>query len=385
MPSKPPLILFAMTWYEAQVHLGALDYARERHWTLVGDQHRSYLPRNLAPDGIIASVGNSEKRLKWAQSFGAPLVLVAENACEAEVPCVMPDYGAVGTMAAEFFAGRGFRHFAYVYPHTDQLDIWHQERLEGFEVGVHAAGGAMHRLLRKGSGGRGRRRSEYLAMVRWLTRELAQLPLPLAVFLSQDQDAGIVQEACAESGLAIPEQVAILGVNNDLMECPYAPVPLSSIDPDWYRVGRLAAQLLDRHMAEGIPAEEHLVPPKGIVERQSTSIIAVDDPRVAGAIAYIWNNVERDPTVDEVCAAAQTPRRTLEVLFQRHLSRGIKAEITQSRVRRIQFFLRDTDLPATEIADQLGFSSVHYMYQTFKRHTGMTTRAYREQETKADR
>lgn len=384
MRRKNKLVLFAMGWYEARVHLGALDYAREHNWRLLGDEHRTDMPSNISPDGIILSACQSQPLLDWAQSFAVPMVLVSENGFGLDLPCVMPDYARIGRMAADFFAGRGFKHFASVYPHPMRPSPWHLERLEGFKAGVAAAGGTLHCLLRPEARGKRGGRHEDLAKIRWMTRELERLPLPLAVFITDDSDARLFEQACVQTGLCIPEQVAVLGVNNDPMECPYAAVPLSSIDPDWHAVGWKAAELLDRCLAgETVAAPQPLlVPPKGVVERQSTSIIAVEDRRVADAVFHIRENYAADPTVDEVCDAVGVPRRTLEHLFQQHLSRGIKEEIVRNRIRRIQALLKETNLSGTAIAGELGFKTVHYMYRLFKEHTGMTTRQFRETGTR---
>lgn len=377
VPSPPQLIVFAMRWYEARVHLGALDYAREHNWRLIGDEHHMGLPANLFPAGIIAEFALSRRFLRWAQRFDVPIVQVADNGFDLKIPCVLPDYMGIGRLAAEFFVEKGYKHFAYVYPQASQPAPWHIERMEGFRQGVAAFGRETHCLIRpvRDTDETGRREEQ--KKIRWLKSQLKKLPLPLAIFTSQDDDARFLQQVCVEMNLSIPEQVAVLGVNNDPLECPYAPVPLSSIDPDWHALGWKAAETLDRCLnGETVPPVQ-IIPPKGIIERQSTSIVAVEDPRVADAVFYIWEQCAENPSVDDVCDAVGVPRRTLEFLFSNHLSRGIRAEILRQRVRLIKKMLEGTDLSAIAIARQLNFRTVHYMYRIFKEHTGMTTKEYR--------
>lgn len=417
MSQKRRRVLLAMQWYEARVHLGVLDYAREHDLDLIADEHHVGFPRDLAPDGILLSPCNTKGLLSAAESLKAPIVLVSENGMGLDLPCVMPDYTAIGRMAADLFAERGFEHFAYFYPHADR-PTWHMARMEGFEAGVAAAGGMFHSLLgteemaRHGMSAPGgvfdglpgaaavyraaatagqatgdpsntailaeHRESILRAQLSWLKREVSRLPLPLAIFASDDGFARTVERACMEMGIAVPEQAAVLGVNDSPMECPYAPIPLSSIDPDWHTVGWEAAATLDAVMAGRGVLPLQLIPPKGVVERRSTSILAVDDRRVAAAVAYIWERVDRNPSVQEVCDAVGTPRRTLAYLFRKHLSRGVKQEIVRQRIRRVKELIRESDLTGSAIADRLDYRNAYYMYRMFKQQTGMTTGEYRK-------
>ena len=157
-----------------------------------------------------------------------------------------------------------------------------------------------------------------------------------------------------------------------------APVALSSIDVARDEWGRQAAQLLQRLM-HGAPAPPApiMIPPRGIVVRHSTDVLAVDDPAVAQAMRFMWDHLERNLSVNHVAKAVDVPRRQLERAFRRHLKRGINAELRRKRLERCCELLRSTDITITDIAPMIGFRSGDYLHASFKQAFGVTPRQYR--------
>lgn len=380
MATKPRRVLLSLNWYDGRIHLGVQRYAREQGWLLQADAHGPYMPVNVVPDGMIAAIGRVAERRDWLLSRKVPYVLLSANHFGLDAPCVRPDNVGIGRLAAAFYARRGFRHFCGVFPHPHRMKRWAKARLAGFRAGVAEAGGVLH-LLRRPIGGDAGEAREDLAKLEWLKAHLRRLPRPLAVFVPADPDGVLLQEACLELEVAIPEQLAVLGVDNDPTVCPHTWVPMSSIDPDWDGVGYAAAAALDGLLAGVAQPPTQVIAPKGVVERKSTAVVAVEDRRVAEAVSLIWESSHLAPSVAEICESVGVARRTLEGLFRIHLGRGIGQEIRRHRVQQVKAMLRDTDLTAAAIAARLRFSTPQYMYNQFRIFTGMTTRDYRAHQT----
>jgi LacI family transcriptional regulator len=188
-----------------------------------------------------------------------------------------------------------------------------------------------------------------------------------------------VLQACDDAGVTVPDEVGVLGCDNDPTVCHYTPVPLSSIDIDWDRIGYDAAQLLDRMMdGEVAPSEPVLIPPQGVVARMSTNILAVPDARIARALRFIWEHFPEPISSVDVAQEAGLNRRTLERGFGKYLNRSVCHEITRVRIERAKLLLGKPELKAHEIAEQCGFSSIVTFSEAFLRVTGMRPSDYRK-------
>jgi LacI family transcriptional regulator len=176
----------------------------------------------------------------------------------------------------------------------------------------------------------------------------------------------------------VPEQVAVIGVDNEELLCRLCDPPLSTVVPNARRVGYEAAQLLDRMMSGArAPRHEVLVPPVGTVARQSTDTLAIDDPEVAAALRYIRERAPDGIRVEDVLRHVPISRSLLERRFRRAVGRSPHAEIRHVQVRRAAQLLGETDLPLKRIAELAGFAHMEYLSYVFKRATGQTPRDYR--------
>ncbi|NQZ69758.1 MAG: substrate-binding domain-containing protein [Lentisphaeria bacterium] len=372
-------VLLSLDWYEPRLHTGLLKYAQDHDWVLHADPHSVLSMGNIGVDGIVI-LGGEHVLEKWLAEHDCPFVLLFRKDLAFDIPTVCFDEKKMGSMAANFFHNRGFKNYAAFYPHPTGLNWIFQDRLDGFCEAVTRHGGKLSVGLREKELEDLSIQKEGEAKIEFYKSHLAGLPRPLGVFLLQDSDATFFQLACRQLGLSIPEDVAIISVNNDPMICPYTPVPLSSIDPGWEKAGYLAGTLLDRLMkGESVSSEAQIIPPVGVVERLSSSILAVDDPRVANAVSFIWQNLEEDPSVDEICDAVGVSQRVLSGAFRKQLGRTIKQEVQMARIRKIKSLLLESDIPIFKIANQLNFSSEYYLYNFFKKYTGMTCKEYRNQ------
>jgi LacI family transcriptional regulator len=179
--------------------------------------------------------------------------------------------------------------------------------------------------------------------------------------------------------VAVPEQVAVIGVDNDARLCRLCTPPLSSVIPDTHRTGYEAAQLLDRMMrGEQVGSGATLVPPVGIAERQSTDVYAIDDPDIVTALRFIREHSCDGITVADVLRVVPLSRRKLEQRFLKLVRRSPHAEISRIRMERAGRLLRETALPLAEIARRAGFADPLYLSRAFKKYIGISPRAYRK-------
>ena len=204
------------------------------------------------------------------------------------------------------------------------------------------------------------------------------LPKPIGVFACFDIEAQRLLDACRETNIAVPEEVAVLGVDNDLLLCNLSNPPLSSVIPDARRTGYEAAALLDRMIAgEFVAPEAHLFRPLGIVTRQSTDVLAIPDPDVAAALRLIREHACDGINVEDLLRKVLMSRRVLEERFRRILGRTPHQEIMRVKLARARRLLAETNLPLSGVARQVGFSHEEYLSVVFKRETGQSPRAFR--------
>jgi LacI family transcriptional regulator len=188
-----------------------------------------------------------------------------------------------------------------------------------------------------------------------------------------------VLEACRTSGLRVPEDIAVLGVDNDEIMCELTTPPLSSIEQGAKSVGYGAAALLDRLMAgKQVRRLCHSVAPKGVIVRRSTNVLAIGDSDVAAAMAYIHEHACDPASVGDVLAAVGVSRSTLNVRFRAALGSTIHKEIRRVQIAKARELIATSDLPLKQVALVCGFVHVHYMTALFHRHTGWTPAEYRK-------
>ena len=187
-----------------------------------------------------------------------------------------------------------------------------------------------------------------------------------------------ILDACREAAIAVPYEVAVVGVDNDDLICELSYPPLSSVIPDTQRTGYEAAALLDRMMAgDDIRAGAHLIPPLGIATRQSSDVLAVDDEDVANALRYIQDHATEGIQVEDVLKHVPVSRRVLEQRFRQLIGRTPHQEIVRIQVDRVKRLLHGTDLTLEAIAHRCGFRHTEYMTVVFKRVTSVTPGKFR--------
>ncbi len=328
-----------------------------------------------APDGVLASI-NTPELAKAAAHWRGPLVNVSAVIEGLPFPRVAVDNAAIGRLAAEHLLEHGLKHLAFVgHPRY----LFSQERERAFRMTADEAGLQVACFYTRSD-----RHFEPYAQQWYLDRRidrwLQSLPKPVGIFVAGDLLGAELTAICRELELRVPEDVSLIGVDNDDLYCELALTPLSSVIVNAKRVGYEAGALLDRLMAgTGAPSEPITVPPLGIHARRSSEAMAIDDIDVVTAVRFIRENAHRPIGVDDILRIVDVSRRALEKRFKRALGHSLGKEINRVRIQRAQRLLAETDLPMPEIAANSGFSSARHLAAVFRRELDGSPTEYRKQ------
>lgn len=333
--------------------------------------------RRLRPDGVIARVATRRNEQVLA-ALGVPVVNVSGRIVTPQLPLINTEDLVVGEMAFRHLHGRGYRHFAYC---GNTTHLGSQLRYRGFCAEAQRQGLktpiAQHNLPQ------GDQNSPYPDVTRArLTAWLKTLPRPVGILGFTDRVALELDESCARLGLAVPEEVAIMGVGNDSARVEFAHVGLSSIQLNTQKIGLLSAEMLLRMMdGESIQPAETLVRPLKIVSRQSTDRFSVDDEVVAAALDFMREHQGNTIYVTEVARAAGVTRRVLEKRLRAALGTSVYAEAQRLHFEQAQTLMTDPTLTLGEIAYASGFESLSVFSSAFRRRHGTTPSEYRRRLT----
>lgn len=370
------LLIETSNGYARSILHGVEDFIRNHQpWHIFlaerrrGDSPPKWL-ENWHGDGVIARIEN-KNTAQVLSRLRVPVVDLSSYRYLPEVPGVMTDGAAIAEMAAMHFLNRGFEHFAYCgvprFP-------WSRQRGEHFLKILHEKQIRCHCYhSTQKSGDDNEHETDDIA--RWLL----DLPKPVAVFACYDARGRQILDACHRARLSVPEEVAVLGVDDDELLCELSPQPLSSIDPNPRRCGWVAAEMLEMMMAGQNPDPLiQVVTPIGISTRQSTDVFAIEDVNLVKALRFIREHACRGISVDEVARVAGLARRTMEARFKKMLDRSPHEEIMRIQVMRAQRLLLYSNLPIALIAERVGFETPEYFSVAFKRITGMPPVTYRK-------
>ena len=359
---------------------GIASYARQHGpWSIYHEPRslEASVPRWLNDwqgDGIIARL--QDKRIAAAvESTGLPAVDVLGVVVETRLPLVHVNDAAIGAAAADHLVRQGFRNFGYCG--VRRLN-WSRTRQAAFVRAVTAAG---FRCRTCWLPGHSRSDSSWEAQQDRLAAWITELAKPVGVMACYDPVGQKVLEACRRAGAAVPDQVAVIGVDNDETVCEVCDPPLSSVAANHVRVGYEAAARLDRwmHRRRAGSRRPLLVDPIGVVVRSSTDTLAVGDPDLARALQVIRERACQDLHIGDIVAEVSSSRSTLKERFRRVLGHTMHDEIVHERTNRAKQLLAETDLTVQTIARMTGFRHAEYMGVVFKRIVGKTPGEFRKQ------
>jgi LacI family transcriptional regulator len=326
--------------------------------------------RDLNPSGIV-SFSADNWILEFARAARIPLVLVCNARTTPNVSTVFVDERLVGQMAANYLTGLGLRHFACV-GHGPWAFV--PQRMNGFAEAVEARGlGPVHQLV--GSLYDGRRRPRFK---RELVAMLQKLPRPCGVLAANDALGVEIVAACRNIGLRVPDDIAVLGVDDDDVACELSEVPLSSIAQPLVAIGYESTRLLHQHLDDPHTKPTNItLPPMRVVPRASTDLIALDDADVVSALRLINHHFTEPLNVAWIVEQLPVARRSLERRFKRLVGRTILEQIHHVRLEKAKELLAESDLSLEVVAKRSGFVNARWMADSFRRDIKITPNRFR--------
>ena len=347
------------------------------NWSIhLNEQERGAQPPNWLNewngDGIIARIETDQIGLRLKQ-FRIPIVDLSAARHLPGIPWADTEDRAICRLAIEHFLDRGYSNLAYC---GDPGFAWSNSRRDHFR-GFAQEMGCNFRDYQV--------THRYDARYKWdrvrnsLAVWLRELPRPTAIMACNDYQGQLLLDVCRSLSIAVPEEIAVLGVDDDKLICEFCEPQLSSVIPDTFRTGFEAAELLERMMNhEQVDSDARLVTqPLGVRLRESTDSIAIEDQAISQALSYIRRHATENIRVADVLQQCSFSRRALEHRFVKVVGHTPHEEINRVRVQRIKQLLEDTDASVVDIAQRTGFEYPEYMTATFKRRTGMTPTEYR--------
>ena len=333
----------------------------------------TFAPRGWSGDGVIAIVHTRRMAAKL-QAYGVPVVNVSGSRREGiDFPRVTTDAAAVVRMAVNHLRDKGLKHIAFCgEPERPFIDFWTAAFREvmgehGMEAVVYEPSGRI-----KPQAGLKARQNDRR---RWIEA----LPRPVGIVGWSTALCRHLAMACAESGIEVPDEAAIISLETeDLLGRAVHP-PLSGVDIPVRRIGYEAAGQLDRLMRGEEPVSHEIrLQPLGVTTRQSTDRMACDDPQVRQVMRFIRDHAHEGIDVRDVLQHVPMARRSLERRFQDVLGRSPAEEIRRTKIEKVRRLLDSTDIPIPEIAGACGFNYVEHMIPVFSKYHGCTPSRYRK-------
>lgn len=321
-------------------------------------------------DGIIGQFYNGEVE-KFTQ---ANIPVIAQDFKErfTDIPNITGEYKETGRLGADYFLKKGFKNFAF---YGFGNIVWSRERAEGFEERIQEAGFDVHYYEHKDSPATDLWYYKPSALSIWLK----SLPKPIALMTCDDNQGHHITEAAKHAGIRIPDEVAVLGVDNDEMVCDLSDPPLSSIELDSEKSGYEAARLMEQMIEENTCyAPDIIVKATQVVTRHSTDIFASKDKYIVSALKYIHGNLDKNLKVDQVLKEVPLSRRSLEKRFIMTTGYPVYEYIYNQRIEKFTQKLLETDMTIFEIALDLGLSDSKNIARQFKQIKGVTPMEYRK-------
>jgi LacI family transcriptional regulator len=381
---KVALIIEMSGIYGRQILDGIARYLRtHRPWSVFLEQRELRAPTppwllRTRWDGIMCR--STDRQLaKILRRRKIPTIDLNDIYNDLGLPRIWSDHRAIGRMGAQHLLERGLQHFAFC---GFTNETWADLRCAGFVDAVRAASRSCATYQ---SPWHGSDVPEWTADQESIRRWVSGLPKPLGLMACNDVRGQQVLNVCRSADLAVPEEVAVVGVDDEKVLCQLCNPPLSSIVPNPERVGYEAAEMLDRWMnGEEVPVGDRLIEPTEVVVRQSSDVLGIDDPEIAAAARYIRENACTGITVTDVIDHLSVSRSFLERRFRKFLGRSPQEEIRSVQIKRAKQLLAETDHTLEVIAKLSGYVHPEYLSVVFKRTTGQTPGEFRRHAKRAD-
>lgn len=385
-PRRVALLIESSRAYGRNLIMGVAKFVREhREWSVQSEEWMwsedgpAWL-RKWKGDGIIGRIEN-RKLASLILKLGIKTVDVRGSVSGLGVPLIDTDDEKVTRLAAEHLMSLGFRHYAFCgflgANYSDKRCYWFQRHLA--QQGLPCIVFSPHTSLSKVDTIEYEKR--WLGFQEEVAQWISSLPKPIGIMACNDICGQKLLNICRRSGVLVPEEIAVIGVDNDEVLCELSDPPLTSVVPDAFRIGYSAATLLEQLMAnQSPPAEPILIPPTGIVARRSTEVLALEDRHLAAGLRFIRENAFRTVRVDDAARMAGMSRRVFERRFAAQFGHPPKAEVTRLRLERAKQLLAETDWNLAEIAERVGLNYPEYLHKVFTSKIGITPGQFRSNQ-----
>lgn len=330
--------------------------------------------------GIIGQLYNEMEN----DLYQSPIPVIAQDFKERFrfIPNITGQYRETGKLGAAYFLNKGYTQFAF---YGFNNIVWSRERAEGFESAVNQAGFHVHYFEHK----KARSTDIWYYKSNSLSKWLKSLPKPIALMACDDNQGVHITEACKQNNIRVPQEVAVLGVDNDVMLCELSDPPLSSIELDIERAGYDTARAMDLMITGRAKFyRDILVPPLKVVTRNSTDIYASQDDYVATVLDFIHKNIDQNLLVDHIVKEVPMSRRSLEKRFVEVTGLPIYKYIFKLRIEKLAQRLVSSEMSVFEIALEMGLSDSKNIARQFRQVMGCTPLEYRRrfvEKAKADK
>lgn len=377
-PKQVALLIETSNEYARGLLDGIIEYHKEfQHWTITfTEQQRGAIPpkwlEGWKGDGLIARIEN-ENIAEAVRRLNVPAIDVSAARHIPELPWIETDDMAISRLAIDHLYDRGFRTFAFAgceqfaWSHLREQSFVRQLQQDGITCQIF------------------RTKTNVFTESDWSTEQdkladwLRKLPKPIGIFCCYDLQAQRILNLLRSMHVNVPDDVAVIGVDNDPIVCELSSPPMTSIIPHARRAGYLAAELLERCM-NGEPIgerESRLVKPLGIQARQSTDVLAIEDKELIPGIRYIRQFACQGISVQDVLKHVPLTRRVFEIRFRKLFGRSPSQEIIRLRMDKAKHLLAESEMSIAEIANAIGFEHVEYLSVAFKREVGMPPGQFR--------
>ena len=380
---KVALLMQVNKEYDRQIIAGISKFANDNgHWSVyLEDERHAKIPDRgqWRGNGFIADL-DDEAIARAVSRLKIPVVGIGgfseASMVPHKVPYIASDCDAIGKLGAEHLMDCQLRHFAYCGIPSNRFNSWSRFREKAF-VARLAESGFRCSVFRGYQTSARKWEALQKGLVKWLSR----LDTPLGVMACEDPRARHIVEACHRLGRRIPDDVAVLGVDNDEMMCALCNPPLSSVAQGAYRIGYQAANLLDQMMSSRRSVRKWtVVGPNGVVARQSTNVLDLSHEDVGEALRFIRASVSDAIRVSDVLKKVGVSRSTLDRKFQKSVGHNVNDEIQRVRLNKAKYLLTGTALSSRVIAQQAGYRTPQYFCSAFRRSTGLTPGDFRRRE-----
>jgi LacI family transcriptional regulator len=372
--------MMALAGCDHRIYKGVEKYALEHNWDLSTQLTRArVLPWGWKGDGMLTWLGAGDDLLEFAMKAKVPVVDFSSDRNNSNIPRVLEDHAHAAKLVVEHFLFRQFRHFIF-YSHADH---WvYEQRGQHFFRLLHQAGCACTWLRWHTSVAGKAALYSWKLRRQWLAHQLKPVPKPLVIFAADDQHALELLDACELAGIAVPEEILILGAGDHLLAPDALRIPISSIDTNLVEVGYRGAGLLDAMMnGESPPSAPLLVPAAGLVIRKSSDAMAVNHEGVARCLRLIQDRLHESLVARDFEKTVNISARSLHHAFMKHWGCTPKQALVTARIYRAkQLLLEPANHKLETVAKDCGYRSVTGFRATFSRVLGMTPNNFRKNQ-----